>query len=134
MRLLLLVLIALSAVPPEAAAMRLLVHTVNRTIHDAQNTGTWQVPPGFEVVELEGDADTFPWPNGHPTRAMLDASGQVVANPAWTAREATRTDAEAQERLNDKALRALAEWLAGQLKRPPGQVRSEILSIYKGLP
>lgn len=65
--------------------MKLFVHTANRTIHAASNLGAWQVPEGFEVVAVPGDAETFAWPNGHPTRCKLDAANSIVANPAWIA-------------------------------------------------
>lgn len=63
--------------------MKLLVHTTNRTIHDASNLGAWQAPDGFEIVDVPGDAETFTWPNGHPARCKLDATNVVIANPAW---------------------------------------------------
>jgi hypothetical protein len=76
--------------------MKLLVHRTTRAIHDASNLGAWQVPPAFEVVEVPGDAETFAWPNGHPTRCLLDASGAIVGNPAWVPRVDRRALARAR--------------------------------------
>jgi len=65
--------------------MVLFVHTLDRTIHAASNGGTWQVPPGFELVILPGDSETFPWPNGAPNRYKLDGANQVIPDPKWDA-------------------------------------------------
>ena len=64
--------------------MKLLIHSLKRSIHDASNAGAWQVPPGFEIVDVPGDAETFVWPNGHPARCLLDMQNTIVSNPAWT--------------------------------------------------
>lgn len=63
--------------------MKLLIHSINRTIHDASNLGAWQVPTDFEVVEVEGDAETFLWPNGGPTRCKVDVDLTIIPDPAW---------------------------------------------------
>jgi hypothetical protein len=63
--------------------MKLLVGSIARSINDASNLGAWQLPAGFEIVEVAGDAETYAWPNGAPTRCKLDGSNAVIADPAW---------------------------------------------------
>ena len=63
--------------------MKLLIHTQARTIHEASNLGGWQVPPGFEILDVPGDADTFSWPNGGPTRCVVDSGNSILPNPSW---------------------------------------------------
>lgn len=113
--------------------MKLLVHTANRTIHDASNLGAWQVPVGFEVVEVSGDAEAFVWPNGHPCRAKLDG-GAIVADPAWDADAGPRAEMEGA-----KLMKAVIIWvLSRQLGRAPTAAeiqlaRDQVLAVYKAL-
>jgi len=66
--------------------MRLLINTLNRTIHDASNSPMkWQVNEEFEAVDVPGDAEKYSWPNGEPTRCKLTIDLQIIPDPSWVA-------------------------------------------------
>jgi hypothetical protein len=65
--------------------VKLLIHAETRAIRDASNEGVWPPFEGMAVVEIPGDADTYPWPNGAPSRCRVTASGDAVEpDPAWS--------------------------------------------------
>lgn len=123
--------------------MRLLIHTVNRTIHDASNWGTWAVSAGFEIVDVPGDAGQdpdegtfkYPWPNGHPTRCRLAADGVTIeAIPGLDSLPiALQKDAERRDFEDSKVFRAFVLWLAQRFGITPAQARQELLTIYRSL-
>jgi hypothetical protein len=61
--------------------MFLLVNDASEAIHAAQNS-TPQKPPGFSVVVVPGNADTYTWPNGGATRCKY-AGGAIVGDPTY---------------------------------------------------
>lgn len=84
--------------------MKVLLNAATNAINDASNVGAWAAPEGFVIAEVDGDAETYQWPGGHPTRCVL-VDGQIALSPAgfealkvkrWTdfkaARDAAATD------------------------------------------
>lgn len=61
--------------------MRLLVRSADGAILAASNTNGWQVPSFAQIVDVLGDAETYAWPNGDPTRCLWSGSA-IIANPA----------------------------------------------------
>ena len=57
--------------------------TASRVIHDASNIKKWDMSKHtiFEIVEVHGDANLFPWPNGSASAALLTSGGHIVFNP-----------------------------------------------------
>ena len=60
--------------------MKLLVDITTGAILDASNLGAWQVPVFAQVIDWPGNVESFSWPGGTPTRAMV-SGGRVIANP-----------------------------------------------------
>ena len=69
---------ALKFKPREDDDMRLLVSNTTAHIHAATNS-RFDVPTGFTVVTVSGDADTYDWPNGLPQKCLYQ-NGTISAN------------------------------------------------------
>ncbi len=53
---------------------------------DASNLTPWQSyldPETQEIREVEGDENTYRWPNGDRTRCLLTKAGEIVPDPDW---------------------------------------------------
>lgn len=122
--------------------MKLLVHSQTRKIHDASDVGAWDVPPAFEVHEVEGEVATYPWPNDSPTRCILEADNVTISgDPDWV------PDTEWKHWLRGNPdLLAIAEWARSEVNEiraafgppplvpvSPVEMEQEIIAIRKQL-
>ena len=64
--------------------MKLLIDKATGAILDASDLGAWQVPAFAEILDWSGNAESFVWPGGSPTRSQV-TDGRVVSNPAAAA-------------------------------------------------
>ena len=57
--------------------------TLNRVIHDSSNINKWDPAKhlDFTVVLVPGDNNTFDWPNGSVSAAVLTPSNEIIRNP-----------------------------------------------------
>jgi hypothetical protein len=108
--------------------VKLLVHGQTRKIHDALDTGEWNVPPAFDVYEVDGSVATYPWPNGSPTRCILEPDNVTISgDPEWV------PDSEYTQWWQGRDdLRAVHEWarshinqIRAKLDPPMGAVTKE---------